>query len=48
MEGVKGLAEFSIHNYDLEGPAEISKENIYVIISSFDNRHFQMHSNSVW
>ena len=28
MEGVKGLAEFSIHNYDLEGPAEILKENI--------------------
>ena len=26
--GVKELAEFSIHNYDLEGPAEISKENI--------------------
>jgi len=23
VEGVKGLAEFSIHNYDLEGPADM-------------------------
>jgi hypothetical protein len=29
VEGVKGLAEFSIHNYDLEGPAEISKGKYY-------------------
>ena len=35
VEGVKGLAEFSIHNYDLEEPAEISKKKIVSTINFF-------------